>query len=1054
MANPKENILKRFGGSNVNDLSNILKADAEDENSDNLLSQKSPYIDISELSSYLRNCNGHFSVLSLNTQSIRAKFDQLLAVITELTSQNLYFSAICLQETWQNDTDNLSIFNLPNYHMVSQGKICSGHGGLITYIHNDYTWIKRNLGEPSDIWEGLFLDISSNEMHKKITLGNIYKPPRNNNNNNNIETFTNQLSPIISQLEKENSYCLIAGDYNMNLLQLPSRDKFADFFDMMCTSGFFPQITYPTHFTRRSCTLIDQIYCHSPHNVTFKTTSSILVSAISDHFACCASLHISRPTKSCPKYIIINSTSDKAMADFRNELSNINLFSLISNDLDTDPNLSYEPIHTILTETKDKNMPRKTVKYNRYKHKLSTWITTGIVKSIKYRDTLYKKLKILDPDTPEYDINKTNLDTYNKILKKNIRMAKQKYYKNEFDRYKNDIKKTWECINNILQNKKSKQQYPKSFLINGTKISDRHIVADKFNKYFTLIGPELATKIDSSNKKPFDSYLTNRQNLSFEFEFSSPEIVAKAIDKLKPKTSCGHDNISSKLLKFIKDIISGPISIIINQSLKTGIFPNKLKIAKVLPLFKKGENELIENYRPISLLPSISKIFERIVFDQLYKYLDSNNLLYKSQYGFRKKHSTEMASLELIDRIYHDLDNKKIPIAIFLDLSKAFDTLDHNILLHKLNYYGVNGNSLSWFNSYLTNRYQYVDIDGTSSKPLIITTGVPQGSILGPLLFIIYMNDIYSTSSKFKFILYADDSTLYSPICSFSIGLNPSEIQEMAHNINKELKYVTDWLNVNKLSLNASKTKFMIFHFRQKDIPENEVPKIKIHDMDIVRTSEFNFLGLIINDKMNWKTHTKHIANKISRSIGILNKMKHFLPLSVLKTMYNSLILSHFTFCITAWGFESSRLFKLQKKAVRIITGSKYNAHTEPLFKENSLLKLDDIFKLQCLKLYHKYQNNNIPLYFQSMFSENATVHFYNTRQNKKLHIQGTRTRAAAHCIRHYIPKLMYEMPLSITEKLATHSYEGFSIYVKKFFILKYSTECTIPHCFVCDQTA
>ena len=205
MDNHEENILKQFGGSNVNDLNNILQINGEDENDDSkLFSQKSPYIDINELSSYLENCKGQFSVLSLNVQSIRAKFDPLLAVLTDLTSHNLYFSAICLQETWQNENDNLSMFDLPDYQMVSQGKICIGHGGLITYIHKEFTWTKIPLYESSNIWEGLFLDVRSNDMHKKITLGNIYKPPRNNNNNTNIETFTNQLSPTISQLEKEN----------------------------------------------------------------------------------------------------------------------------------------------------------------------------------------------------------------------------------------------------------------------------------------------------------------------------------------------------------------------------------------------------------------------------------------------------------------------------------------------------------------------------------------------------------------------------------------------------------------------------------------------------------------------------------------------------------------------------------------------------------------------------------------------------------------------------------------------------------------------------------
>lgn len=1051
MANFDEDILRQFGGPNVNDLNNIISVDENDTDTDTILqSQKSPYINISDLTEYLENCKGQFSVLSLNTQSIRAKFDQLYIVITELMSQNLYFSAICLQETWQSDNDNLSMFNLPDYQMISQGKICSGHGGLITYVHKDYSWSKRNLYESSDIWEGLFLDINITDMHKKISLGNIYKPPRNNNNNYNIETFTNQFSKIIAQLNKENSYCLIAGDYNMNLLEIPSREKFADFFDMMCASSFFPQITYPTHFTRRSCTLIDQIYCRLPHNVNNKPMSAILVSEISDHFACCASIKYMKSRKVNPKFITINTINNRTMAEFKNELSDTNLISLIPNNLDTDPNISYEIIQTTLTKAKDKHMPRKTVKYHKHKHKLSSWITNGIVKSIKYRDMLYKKLKLLAPESSEYMVNKNNLNVYNKLLKRNIRIAKQNYYQQEFDKYKDDIKKTWQCINTILQNKKSKQDYPKSFLINGTKITDRHTAADEFNKYFTLIGPKLANSIDSGNKKTFDSYLTNHTQSRFFFEYSTPEMVAKAIDKLKPKTSCGHDSLSSKLLKFIKDIIATPISIIINQSLNTGIFPNKLKIAKVLPLFKKGENKLLENYRPISLLPCISKIFERIVFDQLYKYLDSNNLLCKNQYGFRKKHSTEMAALELIDRIYKELDNKEIPIAVFLDLSKAFDTLDHSILLHKLKYYGVNGISLAWFSSYLTNRHQYVEIDGISSEPLSITTGVPQGSILGPLLFIIYMNDIHSTSSKFKFVLYADDSTLFSPLCSFSFGLTPVKTEQIANNINKELRYVTDWLSVNKLSLNASKTKFMIFHFNQKNIPSENVPKLNINGIEIKKTSEFNFLGLTINDKMNWISHINNLAQKISRSIGILNRMKHFLPPTILKIMYSSLILSRLTYCITAWGFECSRLLKLQKKAVRIITGSKYNAHTEPLLKENSLLKLNDIFKLQCLKLYHKYKNNNVPLYFNDMFASNDVIHSYNTRQRHNLHIYGTRTRAASNCIRHYIPKLIGELPSLITEKIDTHSYNGFSAYAKKMFIQNYSTECSIPSCYIC----
>ena len=265
----------------------------------------------------------------------------------------------------------------------------------------------------------------------------------------------------------------------------------------------------------------------------------------------------------------------------------------------------------------------------------------------------------------------------------------------------------------------------------------------------------------------------------------------------------------------VGNILAPTLSVIINQSLYTGIFPDKLKVAKVLPLLKKGDNWLMENYRPISLLSTLSKVFERVVFEQMYEYLNSNNLLYQSQYGFRKDHSTELASTELIDRICKVMDKGETPFSIFLDLSKAFDMLDHDILLTKLRHYGIVGTPLIWFKSYLTNRAQYVEINGTCSNLLSIGKGVPQGSFLGPLLFIIFINDIHRSSKEFKFITYADDTTLFSSLSSFIPDSNRS-MANASETINSEINKVTDWLIVNKLSLNVNKTKFMVFHYYQR----------------------------------------------------------------------------------------------------------------------------------------------------------------------------------------------------------------------------------------------
>ena len=397
-----------------------------------------------------------------------------------------------------------------------------------------------------------------------------------------------------------------------------------------------------------------------------------------------------------------------------------------------------------------------------------------------------------------------------------IRKAKIDYYHAEFEKHKNDIKNTWTTVKDVLNKSKLQREFPKYFNIENQQISNKQDIASYFNDFFINIGPELAKKINTEGKKSFLTYL-QQINIDSTFKFTpiNAATTKSIITNLKPKRSAGVDNVSLILLKMSADALINPLTCIINQSLKSGIFPNKLKIAKVIPIFKKDDKHDLNNYRPISLLPTISKVFERVVHMQLFQYFTDNDLFYNYQYGFRKKHSTETAILQLIDQIYNDLDEKRkrLPIAIFLDLSKAFDTIDHEILLQKLKHYGINNIEHKWFQSYLSNRSQFVEFDGTQSNPKGITTGVPQGSILGPLLFLIYINDL-STASKFTSIMYADDTNLLSTICNFQFETTPHS--SLSNNINNELKNISDWLAVNKLSLNVNKTKSMIFHTKQK----------------------------------------------------------------------------------------------------------------------------------------------------------------------------------------------------------------------------------------------
>ena len=321
----------------------------------------------------------------------------------------------------------------------------------------------------------------------------------------------------------------------------------------------------------------------------------------------------------------------------------------------------------------------------------------------------------------------------------------------------------------------------------------------------------------------------------------------------------------------------------------------------------------------------LSKVFETVIHEQLSDYVLSNNLFSAQQYGFRKNSSTELAALKLIDRLLAQLKNHKIPINFYIDLAKAFDSLNHDILLDKLSYYGVNGTAKTLLNSYLSDRKQYVKINDVKSSIQSYKTGVPQGSIVGPLLFNIFINDIINSSRKFNFILYADDTTLNSTVENF--GNTTDEIQS---SITSELQTICKWLDLNKLCLNVNKSKFMLFHMPQRVTP---LLHFELNGSPIEYLQEFNFLGLTLDSSLSFKFHLTKIGNKISRVIDLLHKLKHIFPSYILRMIYNSLILPHMNYSLLAWGANCHSIELLQKKAVRVINFKSPLAHTEPILK-------------------------------------------------------------------------------------------------------------------------
>ena len=764
-----------------------------------------------------------------------------------------------------------------------------------------------------------------------------------------------------------------------------------------------------TRFRDNSATVIDHIWTNSVHEIM----SCIFYCDITDH--CPVFCRINTPIKNVDKLIKIKfrDMSPTNKLKFNDMVQNTN-WDLLLYGLN-DVNIMVIKLLDTLDKYYNICFPlmTKTVSIKRlYK----PWITNALHNSIKTKHDLFRQVKMNNYDLTAYKI-------YCNLLTTLLRTSKSSYFKAKFDECKQDLRKTWSIINNTINPGKKRSQILK-LCINNQIVTEPQEIAEALNSHFAGVGLALRNALPFRDETSFRRYLPPRILNSI---FLSPTTCAEVKDIIKDikNTKGNSHSLSPRILKENSNALSHPISLIFNNIILCGHYPDVLKIACVTALFKSGDELDPNNYRPISSLPLLNKIFEKLLHKRLTFFLESYGIFTDKQYGFRKNINTNDAVNNLLDSIYKAMDDNDFLGAVFIDLSKAFDTVPHNLLLQKLEHYGIRGNALNLLESYLSNRKQFVSIEGIKSSMQDIKIGVPQGSVLGPLLFLLYINDLPNSVNNVNSILFADDTTMFA---------RDNDVYDLCNTISSDMLLVKDWLIANSLTLNESKSYYIIFSL--KKIPDNLRVTIGDHVLD--RKTHGKFLGVILDEKLNFSNHIEHVTNKVSKLTGLMYKLKSFFPTEILKNLYLALINPYYNYCILAWGSANKSVLQplilYQKKIIRIITQSDFYAHTNPLFKQLHILKFDELFMYATqIHMYKTIVLDKYPVLLRSIF-ENQINHNYATRTNN-LRLPYCRTHKATKQLSYQLTKNWNLLPQHIK---SNGSLNAFKRNCKSFHLNKY----------------
>ena len=939
--------------------------------------------------------------MSQNVRSLARNGSKL----EDLVKQTLP-SVVALQEIWRGD------IKIDGYSGTFLER--DGRGGGVGFLFSEELTPSIHASHIDFNIEYLIIKI------EKCFYASIYIP-----NRSNVEAALVTLKKEIRKINQNEIFLL--GDFNTDLLR---EDHLANkFHAFMQELNTYPTISKPTR--KKSYTLIDNILTNTSADIS----SGIIPTSISDHMTPFLAISKRNPIKpkKIKKRIFSPANIDNLKTLLRHEEWKLDSDSCEAN---------YQSFNDKFMSNLDLCCPELEFEIRRDKTAMEPWYTKGLSISRKKKERFLKRIA---QKKPHY--NWEYIDKYITIYYKLCRIAKADHWAAFFQENFNNMKLIWNQTNKALGRGKTGKLLPKSFLVKGEEIKGDENIANAFNNFFISIGSELAEKFTET-----DDYRKHVQPSKYVFFFRkvTEEDISKIIKSLKNKGSSGFDGVSNMLIKKLHDELLTPLTTIVNDSLDSGHVPSQLKLAKVIPLFKSGDQKNLSNYRPISLLSVFSKILEKAIYHQTYFYFQKV-LICKTQFGFRAGSETIHCILNFMNNI-SCASKDPFQVGIFVDLKKAFDTVNHKILLEKMKIYGFSEHCIKWFSSYLSNRKQITVFNGKKSKSRVVQIGVPQGSILGPLLFLIYINDL-PNATELLLSLFADDTTLQA---------SGKTIEEVESKINNELSVLSDWFETNQLTLHPNKTRYILFNSKGKEL-NLTLKGVKLKQ--IAESSDepsFKFLGIHIDERLSWKHHCEFLHKKLIKVFYSLNRVKKVFPLKLKVQLFHSLFNSHIMYGIQIWGASphANMVEKIQKRMIRSLLSRDSFVHTEPIRKKYEILTLTDLYAHRIALTMFKIEDLKGPPILQDIFKfkekDKRNPYILQTvKSTSKISYQLPTYHIALTWNKLVTDKSMVfgrELNEYITYRSCYQSKQLYSKGIKTVLANKYQDKCQVKDCFICKE--